>query len=122
MSRFEIITHTIVASHLREYPRATISAFTNVPALRLVVNQYVPRGRTTVPGDISIIFCHANGLHKVRKSTAELVLTCKANLYVASRSYTSLILTICLQNLTPLVWESVEYGRQTQHMRVLLAS
>ena len=65
MSRFDITTHTISASHPREYPRATIPAGGCPPGLKLVVNQYVPRGYTPAPGDVSIIFCHANGFHKV---------------------------------------------------------
>lgn len=65
MSRFEITIHTISASHQREYPRATIAAGSAPPELKLVVNQYVPLGYTAAPGDVSIIFCHANGCRKV---------------------------------------------------------
>ncbi|KAF8534564.1 Alpha/Beta hydrolase protein, partial [Trichophaea hybrida] len=64
MSRFDVIPHITSASHIREFPRATTSGFISVPALKLAVNQYVPRGYTSSPGDLSIVFCHANGFHK----------------------------------------------------------
>ena len=64
-SSFSVTTHTIPAAHIREFPRATTSAYIGVPSLKLVVNQYVPRNYTPKTGDLSIIFCHANGFHKV---------------------------------------------------------
>jgi pimeloyl-ACP methyl ester carboxylesterase len=65
MSSFTITTHTIPAAHLREFPRGTISGPNGVqPALKLVVNQYVPTSYTPQAGDVSIIFGHANGFHK----------------------------------------------------------
>lgn len=64
MSLFNITTYTIPTSHLREYPRATTNGLTHPPALKLVINQYTPRSYTPSAGDLSIIFCHANGFHK----------------------------------------------------------
>ncbi|CAZ80266.1 unnamed protein product [Tuber melanosporum] len=66
MSHFHISTHVLSASHLREFPRGTVSAI-NPPQLKLVVNQYTPRSSAGTPaqsGNVTIIFCHANGVHK----------------------------------------------------------
>ncbi|PWW76000.1 alpha/beta-hydrolase [Tuber magnatum] len=66
MSRFHITPHVFTASHLRGFPRGTVSA-TNPPQLKLAVNKYTPgsnAGRPEQPGDVTIIFCHANGIHK----------------------------------------------------------
>ncbi|PUU81023.1 Alpha/beta hydrolase family-domain-containing protein [Tuber borchii] len=66
MSRFHITTHVLAASHLREFSRGTISA-ANPPQLKLAVNQYAPRSNAGIPaqsGDVTIIFCHANGIQK----------------------------------------------------------
>ena len=63
MSTFTITSHTIDGSYIREFPRATTTA-SLPPRLKLVINQYVPKDYTPSPGDLSIIFCHANGFHK----------------------------------------------------------
>lgn len=66
-STFDIITHTINAAHLREYPQGTTSGYLNVPRLKLSVNQYIPRSnhnRVRKPTDITIVFAHANGFHR----------------------------------------------------------
>ncbi|CCX13110.1 Alpha/beta hydrolase family-domain-containing protein [Pyronema domesticum] len=61
---FDIKQHIINAAHIREFPRATTSGYLNLPPLKIVINQYVPKNYTAKTGDISIIFCHANGFHK----------------------------------------------------------
>lgn len=72
MSQFNVTTHTINASHIREFPRGTTSAYADTPLLKLVVNQYVPKDYTPKKGDMSIIFCHANAFHKVHPLTHPL--------------------------------------------------
>lgn len=69
MALFNITPHTISASHIREFPRGSTSAVTP-PQLKFVVNQYVPRSHLDLPspGDLTIIFCHGNGLPKVNPS------------------------------------------------------
>ncbi|KAL7276239.1 hypothetical protein RUND412_000775 [Rhizina undulata] len=65
MSLFRIKKHIIPASHIREFPRATIAAKGNPPSLKLAVNQYIPRSaHPPSPGDLTLICCHANGFHK----------------------------------------------------------
>lgn len=64
MSPFTVTTHTISASHFRENARGLNNAYHDVPNLKLVVNRYVPKNRVAQPGDVSIIFAHANGFHK----------------------------------------------------------
>ncbi|EHK44327.1 hypothetical protein TRIATDRAFT_35759 [Trichoderma atroviride IMI 206040] len=61
---FDIHEHTIQASHIREYPRAT--ATSQDDALLLHVKQYIPKhGGPARKGDITIIGAHANGFPKV---------------------------------------------------------
>lgn len=72
MALFNIIPHTISASHIREFSRGSISAIAP-PQLKFVVNQYVPRSYLPSPGDLTIIFCHANGLPKVNPNLLSLV-------------------------------------------------
>ncbi|KAL6874957.1 alpha/beta-hydrolase [Trichoderma novae-zelandiae] len=60
---FEIREHTIQASHIREYPRAT--AVSQDEPLLLHVKQYTPKhGGPPRKGDITIIGAHANGFPK----------------------------------------------------------
>ncbi|KAK1248735.1 hypothetical protein MKX08_006955 [Trichoderma sp. CBMAI-0020] len=60
---FDIHQHTIQASHIREYPRAT--ATSQDDALLLHVKQYIPKhGGPARKGDITIIGAHANGFPK----------------------------------------------------------
>ncbi|UKZ67697.1 uncharacterized protein TrAtP1_008854 [Trichoderma atroviride] len=60
---FDIHEHTIQASHIREYPRAT--ATSQDDALLLHVKQYIPKhGGPVRKGDITIIGAHANGFPK----------------------------------------------------------
>ncbi|PNP42127.1 hypothetical protein TGAMA5MH_05808 [Trichoderma gamsii] len=62
-SVFDIHEHTIQASHIREYPRAT--ATSQDEALLLHVKQYAPKhGGPARKGDITIIGAHANGFPK----------------------------------------------------------
>lgn len=82
MSLFNIIPHTISASHIREYPRGSTSAAINPPQLKIIVNQYIPRSHLLSPpspGDLTIIFCHANGFHKVNSHSANLHLNANIN-------------------------------------------
>lgn len=67
MSAFDVIEHTAVASHIREFPRAT--AESQDETLRLAVKQYVPKdNRRPRKGDLTVIGAHANGFPKVRRS------------------------------------------------------
>ncbi|KAL7810165.1 alpha/beta-hydrolase [Trichoderma gracile] len=60
---FDIREHTIQASHIREYPRAT--AISQDEPLLLHVKQYTPKhGGPPRKGDITIIGAHANGFPK----------------------------------------------------------
>ncbi|KAM0461006.1 hypothetical protein ACHAO4_001804 [Trichoderma viride] len=62
-SVFDIHEHTIQASHIREYPRAT--ATSQDDALLLHVKQYTPKhGGPARKGDITVIGAHANGFPK----------------------------------------------------------
>ena len=62
---FDIKEHTISASHIREYSRATSRS--QVEELRLHVKQYTPRDNPNPrKGDVTIIGAHANGFPKVR--------------------------------------------------------
>ncbi|CUS08322.1 unnamed protein product [Tuber aestivum] len=66
MSRFHIATHVLPASHLRGFPRGSVSA-TDPPQLKLAVNKYTPRsnaGTSEQSRDATIIFCHANAVQK----------------------------------------------------------
>ena len=58
---FECIQHTIIASHIRQYPRATANA--QEEELEIAVKQYKPRHEAQ-PGDVTILACHANGYPK----------------------------------------------------------
>lgn len=63
-SVFEIREHTIQASHIREYPRAT--AVSQDEPFLLHVKQYTPRhGSPPRKGDITIVGSQANGFPKV---------------------------------------------------------
>jgi hypothetical protein len=65
-SVFDIQEHTIQASHIREFPRAT--AVSQDATLLLHVKQYTPKhGGPARKGDITIIGAHANGFPKVRQ-------------------------------------------------------
>ncbi|PTB68913.1 alpha/beta-hydrolase [Trichoderma citrinoviride] len=60
---FDVREHTIQASHIREYPRAT--AVSQDEPLLLHVKQYTPKhGGPPRKGDITIIGAHANGFPK----------------------------------------------------------
>ncbi|KAL7951865.1 Alpha/beta hydrolase family domain-containing protein [Trichoderma barbatum] len=62
-SVFEIREHTIQASHIREYPRAT--AVSQDEPFLLHVKQYTPRNSGPPrKGDITIVGAHANGFPK----------------------------------------------------------
>ncbi|PTB44035.1 uncharacterized protein TrAFT101_002593 [Trichoderma asperellum] len=62
-SVFDIQEHTIQASHIREYPRATANSQDD--ALLLHVKQYTPKhSGPPRKGDITIIGAHANGFPK----------------------------------------------------------
>lgn len=61
---FHIKEHTIPASHIREYARATSHSQTE--ELSLHVKQYIPKDNPSPQhGDISFIGAHANGFPKV---------------------------------------------------------
>ena len=60
---FKIVSHTIPASHIREYPRATSS---NAVDLRLCIKQYIPRSNgDPKSGDLTLVATHGSGLPKV---------------------------------------------------------
>ncbi|KAH6605658.1 hypothetical protein Trco_004811 [Trichoderma cornu-damae] len=62
-SVFHVREHTIQASHIREYPRATANS--QEEPLLLHVKQYTPRqGGPPRKGDITIVGAHANGFPK----------------------------------------------------------
>ncbi|KAL7938468.1 Alpha/beta hydrolase family domain-containing protein [Trichoderma chlorosporum] len=62
-SVFEIREHTIQASHIREYPRAT--AVSQDEPFLLSVKQYTPKnGGPPRKGDITVVGAHANGFPK----------------------------------------------------------
>ncbi|KAL3956445.1 hypothetical protein ACCO45_009291 [Purpureocillium lilacinum] len=68
MSLFNITEHTIQASHIRDFPRATASS--QDEALLLAVKQYVPKDNPKPQrGDLTVIGAHANGFPKVRDNT-----------------------------------------------------
>ena len=54
--------HTIAASFPRERPRSILNPDVQ---LKLAINQYIPVDQSPTPGDITLIFCPGNGLHKV---------------------------------------------------------
>lgn len=61
---FTIQEHTIEASHIREYARAT--AHSQDEKLYLSVKQYTPKdNQNPQKGDVTIIGGHANGFPKV---------------------------------------------------------
>jgi hypothetical protein len=61
---FTIQEHTIEASHIREYARAT--SHSQDEKLYLHIKQYTPKDNTNPQkGDITIIGGHANGFPKV---------------------------------------------------------
>jgi hypothetical protein len=63
-SPYHIQEHTIAASHIREYARATSES--QEEELSLSVKQYTPKGNPNPQhGDITIIAAHANGFPKV---------------------------------------------------------
>jgi hypothetical protein len=63
-SVFDIREHTIQASHIREYSRATANS--QDEAFLLHVKQYTPKqGGPPRKGDITIVGAHANGFPKV---------------------------------------------------------
>ncbi|KAK4093159.1 hypothetical protein Purlil1_2316 [Purpureocillium lilacinum] len=63
MSLFNITEHTIQASHIRDFPRATASS--QDEALLLAVKQYVPKDNPKPQrGDLTVIGAHANGFPK----------------------------------------------------------
>ncbi|KYK54975.1 hypothetical protein DCS_06936 [Drechmeria coniospora] len=67
MSLYHVIEHTIDASHIREFARATSNS--QAETLRLAVKQYVPKDNPHPrKGDLTIIAAHANGFVKVRFS------------------------------------------------------
>jgi hypothetical protein len=60
---FRIEEHTIDASHIRGFPRAT--ATTQEETLKLAIKQYTPLSNTNPKaGDITIIAAHANAFPK----------------------------------------------------------
>ncbi|KAF2964676.1 hypothetical protein GQX73_g8903 [Xylaria multiplex] len=60
---FEIIEHTILAQHIREWPRAT--AVSQDDALEIRIKQYRPVDNPNPqPGDVTVIGAHANGFPK----------------------------------------------------------
>ncbi|KAI6369483.1 hypothetical protein MCOR25_004440 [Pyricularia grisea] len=60
---FHVVKHTIDASHIREYPRATANSQEEV--LKLVLNQYIPKNNPEPqPGDVTIIGAEGGGLPK----------------------------------------------------------
>ncbi|RFU78300.1 hypothetical protein TARUN_3922 [Trichoderma arundinaceum] len=62
-SLFDVREHTIQASHIREYPRATANS--QEEALLLHVKQYTPKhGGPPRKGDITVVGAHANGFPK----------------------------------------------------------
>ncbi|ODA82394.1 hypothetical protein RJ55_00901 [Drechmeria coniospora] len=63
MSLYHVIEHTIDASHIREFARATSNS--QAETLRLAVKQYVPKDNPHPrKGDLTIIAAHANGFVK----------------------------------------------------------
>jgi pimeloyl-ACP methyl ester carboxylesterase len=61
---FTIQEHTIEASHIREYARAT--SHSQDEKLYLHIKQYTPKDNTSPQkGDVAIIGGHANGFPKV---------------------------------------------------------
>ncbi|TLD11787.1 hypothetical protein PspLS_11680 [Pyricularia sp. CBS 133598] len=62
-THFNIVKHTIDASHIREYPRALANSQEEV--LKLVINQYVPKNNPNPqPGDVTIIGTTGGGVPK----------------------------------------------------------
>lgn len=65
---YKIQEHTIEASHIRGFARATST--NQEEALQLAIKQYTPLNNTSPkPGDITIIAAHANAFPKVCLST-----------------------------------------------------
>ncbi|PNS19944.1 Peroxisomal membrane protein LPX1 [Sphaceloma murrayae] len=62
-THFTIKTHTVPCSHIRQYPRATLSG--REEPLSLAVKQYIPLSDPTPQdGAITILAAHANGFPK----------------------------------------------------------
>ncbi|KAK5994987.1 Type I acyl-CoA thioesterase mpaH [Cladobotryum mycophilum] len=63
-SVFDIVEHTIEATHIREYPQATANS--QDEPLLLHIKQYIPKNPSHPPrkGDLTIIGSHANGFPK----------------------------------------------------------
>lgn len=67
MSPFTVTEHTIQASHIREYARAT--SHSQDEELWIHVKQYTPKDNPNPKnGDVTIVGGHANGFPKVRFS------------------------------------------------------
>jgi hypothetical protein len=83
-SVYDVKEHTISASHIREYARATQTS--QDEELYLHVKQYTPKDNPTPQhGDITIIGAHANGFPKVR---------CKHRLQINNHELTRLTGTV----------------------------
>ena len=63
---FDLQSHVLPASYIREYPAAT--ADSQEDTLRLHLNQYTPAHRSLCPaGAVTVIAAHGNGFPKVRQ-------------------------------------------------------
>lgn len=60
-SRFICVEHTVPASHIRQYARATATSQGEV--LHLAVKQYKPK-YTAQDGDMTVLACHASAFAK----------------------------------------------------------
>lgn len=82
-SIFRVQEHTIPASHIREYPRATADDQEDV--LQLAVKQYSPRDTFKARNEVTIIGAHANAFPKVSRPRQDVNqawrLTCMQELY-----------------------------------------
>jgi hypothetical protein len=83
-SLFDIKEHTIEASYIREYARAT--SHSQDEKLLLHVKQYIPKDNPNPQkGDVTLIGGHANGFPKV----SPYILVARVELRVLSRNYMS---------------------------------
>ncbi|KAI5309647.1 hypothetical protein KEM55_002743 [Ascosphaera atra] len=70
-SLFRVVEHVAPGQHIREYPRATANPD---ETLNIAVKQYIPlENGQPQPGDVTLIFSHANGFPKVRLLSLDVI-------------------------------------------------
>ena len=107
MSLFRVQEHTLITSHIREYPGATVDGQDD--ELKLAIKQYTPLdNQDPKPGDVTIIGGHANGFPKVLHYQGRRVDI--FNKLISYRNFTSPFGMSCTRNSKRRTSESVASG------------